>query len=110
MNPGELVRMTRVRHGLSQERLALRAGTKQSAISRLERGQISPTFESLELLMNAMGQRIELDAKPMTRNYDPLHRQANAQRSPSERLKLGMSWNRIAGRLAKAGQRARGGD
>ena len=110
MNPSELVRMTRERQGLSQERLALRAGTKQSAISRLERGQISPTFESVQLLMNAMGHRLELVARPMTRHYDPLHRQTNAQRSPSERLKLGMSWNRLAGRLAQAGRKAHVGE
>lgn len=52
------------------DRLGVRAGTKQSAISREERGQISPTFESLHL-MNAMGQRLELKAKPMSRDYDP---------------------------------------
>ena len=110
MNPGEFVRLTRDRQGLSQERLALRAGTKQSAISRLERGLISPTFESLELLMNAMGQRLELVAKPLARDYDRLHRQTNAQRPPSERLKLGMSWSRLAGRLAQAGRNARVGE
>lgn len=110
MTPGQLVRLTRVSQGLSQTRLALRAGTKQSAISRLERGEISPTFESLQLLMNAMGQRLELDAKPMSRDYDPLHRETSARRSPSERLQLAMTWNRLAGRLAQAGRRAQGVD
>lgn len=110
VNPGELVRMTRESQGLSQERLAIRAGTKQSAISRLERGQVSPSFESLQLLMSAMGQTIELAAKPLSRDYDPLHRQANARRSPAERLKLAMSWNRLAGRLAQAGRKAQGSD
>jgi uncharacterized protein len=106
MTPGELVRRIRVSQGLNQTRLALRAGTKQSAISRLERGEISPTVESLQLLMNAMGQRLELDAKPMSRGYDPLHRETSARRSPSERLQLAMTWNRLAGRLAQAGRRA----
>ncbi|MCA1737233.1 MAG: helix-turn-helix domain-containing protein [Actinobacteria bacterium] len=110
MDPGELIRATREGQGLSQERLALRAGTKQSAISRLERGQISPSFESLQLLMSAMGQRIELLAKPMSRDYDPLHRQTNVRRSPADRLKLAMSWNHLAGRLAQAGRKGRGGD
>lgn len=110
MTPGELIRQTRQRRGLSQERLAIRAGTKQSAVSRLERGQVSPTFESLQLLMNAMGYQVELVPKPMRRDYDPLHRQANAQRSPSDRLRLGMSWNRLVGRLALAGRQAHAGE
>lgn len=108
MAPGELIRTTRIRHGLSQERLALRAGTRQSAISRLERGEVSPTIETLELLLNAMGERLELGGAPLERRYDPLHRRANAERTPAERLALAISWNRMAGRLAVAGREARG--
>jgi len=110
VDPGELIRATREAQGLSQQRLALRVGTKQSAISRLERGQISPSFESLQLLMNAMGHQLELLAQPMNRDYDPLHRQTSVRRSPADRLKLAMSWNLLAGRLAQAGRKARGGD
>jgi uncharacterized protein len=108
VDASELIRSTRVRHGLSQQRLAHRAGTRQSAISRLERGDISPTVETVELLLNAMGERLELGGAPMERRYDPLHRQANAARSPEERLALAISWNRMAGRLAAAGREARG--
>ncbi len=107
MYAAELIRTTRSRHGLSQERLARRAGTRQSAISRLERGDVSPTVETLELLLNAMGERLELAGAPLERRYDPLHRQANAARSPEERLALAISWNRMAGRLAAAGREAR---
>lgn len=99
-----------MRHGLSQERLAYRAGTKQAAISRLERGDVSPTVETLELLLNAMGERLELSGVPLERSYDPLHRRASAERSPEERLALAISWNRMAGRLAAAGREARGDD
>lgn len=61
----------------------------------------------MELLMRAMGQRLEIGAVPPDRDYDPLHRKATAARSPAERLALGISWNRTAGRLAAAGREAR---
>jgi len=108
MTPGELIRATRRRRGLSQQRLARRAGTRQSAISRLERGEISPTVETLELLLNAMGERLELEGAPLERRYDTLHRQVNAERSPEDRLALAVSWNRMAGRFAQAGRESRG--
>ncbi len=108
MTPGELIRTTRARHGLSQERLARRAGTHQSAISRLEADEISPSVETLGLLMLAMGESLRLGGSPPQRDYDPAHRRATAARSASERLALGISWNRMAGRSAAAGREARG--
>ncbi len=57
--------------------------------------------------MAAMGEGLELTGVQPKRDYDPLHRQATARRSPSERLALGISWNRMAGRLAAAGREAR---
>lgn len=107
MTPGELIRKTRTDHGLSQQRLARRIGSHQSAISRLEADEISPSVETLQQLMLAMGERLELGAAAMERDYDPLHRQAMAARPPAERLALGASWNRMAARLAVAGREAR---
>ncbi|HWP33536.1 MAG TPA: helix-turn-helix transcriptional regulator, partial [Solirubrobacterales bacterium] len=104
MTPGELIRTTRERAGLSQSRLARRVGTRQSAISRLEAGEISPTIETLETLLRAMGERLEIVGVSPEREYDPAHRRATAARTPSERLALGISWNRMAGRLAAAGR------
>jgi transcriptional regulator with XRE-family HTH domain len=108
MTPGQLIRGTRERHGLSQARLARRTGTHQSAISRLEADEVSPRVETLALLMSAMGERLELAGVPLERDYDPLHRLATAARPLNERLALGISWNRMAGRLAAAGREARG--
>lgn len=54
-----------------------------------------------------MGERLELGTAEPDRDYDPLHRRASAERSPAERLALGISWNRMAGRLAAAGRTAR---
>jgi uncharacterized protein len=108
MTPGQLIRETRTRHRLSQRRLARRVGTHQSAISRLEADEISPSVETLELLMRAMGERLQLAGAPPDREYDLAHRRATAARPPAERLALGISWNRMAARLARAGQEARG--
>ena len=104
-----MIRTTRLRHGLSQERLARRVGTRQSAISRLEADQVSPSVETLELLMAAMGETLRLAAASSQREYDPLYRRAASARTPAERLALGISWNRLAGRLAAAGAQARNG-
>ena len=68
MTPGELIREVRMRHGLSQRRLARRVGTQQSAISRLEADKNSPSVETLELVLNAMGERLELTAGPLERD------------------------------------------
>jgi transcriptional regulator with XRE-family HTH domain len=108
MDPGQLIREARLRRGLSQQRLARRVGSHQSAISRLEADEVSPSVETLELLMCAMGERLQLASAPLERDYDPLHRRATAARSPAERLALGISWNRMAARLALAGRKARG--
>jgi transcriptional regulator with XRE-family HTH domain len=108
MTPGELIREARARYGLSQERLARRVGTQQSAISRLEADEISPSIETLEMLLHAMGEDLRLGSAPLERDYDLAHRRATADRSPADRLALGISWNRMAGRLARAGKKARG--
>jgi transcriptional regulator with XRE-family HTH domain len=64
--PGTLIRARREAHGLSQARLALGAGTTQAAVSRLERGELSPSVATLERLLEAMGEVLELSARPAT--------------------------------------------
>lgn len=107
MEPEELVRSTRRRLKLSQRRLALRAGTTQAAISRIERGVVSPTFATLRSLMLAMGEEPELTARRLPTDWDPLHMQSTLARSPEQRLQLALSWNRMAGRIAESGREAR---
>lgn len=109
MNAADLVKGARRRHGISQRTLALRAGTDQAAISRIERGRVSPSVETVERLLAAMGEDLKLSAEPMEREYDPLHLRAALARAPAERLELAISWNRLAADLADAGRRARGG-
>lgn len=50
----------RIRYGLTQEQLADRMGTSESAISRLESAQHRPSVETLEKLGQAFGERIVL--------------------------------------------------
>ncbi len=109
-NPAELVRSTRERLGLSQRRLALRAGTTQAAISRIERGLVSPTFTTLRELMIAMGEEPVLSACRLPTDWDPAHMASTLARTPEERLTLALSWNKMAGRLAEAGRQARKDD
>lgn len=108
MQTGEVIKQARKRSAISQRILALRAGTDQAAISRIERGEISPSVETIERLLAAMGEQLPLEPIPLERDYDPLHMQATLQRSPEERLRLAISWNRLAGRLSEEGRRARG--
>ena len=59
-----LLRQARTRAGLSQRALARRAGTAQSVIARIEKGQTSPTWETLERLLEAVDLDIHTQLEP----------------------------------------------
>ena len=59
-----LLREARTRAGLSQRALAQRAGTAQSVIARIERGQTSPTWETLERLLKAADFEVRAEVGP----------------------------------------------
>jgi predicted transcriptional regulator len=109
VDAASLIRQTRRRLGISQRTLALRAGTDQAAVSRIERGEVSPGVDTVERLLAAMGEELKLEATPMERHHDPVHMRATMERTPAERLQLAISWNRLAGDLGEAGRRARAG-
>lgn len=52
---GANVRLTRERHGWSQERLATATGLHRTYISGIERGVRNPTIEILAKLAEALG-------------------------------------------------------
>src|SRR6266446_10906143 len=62
--PATLLRQARQRAGLTQRALAQRARTAQSVIARIERGQTSPTWETLERLLDAAGVDISAQLEP----------------------------------------------
>src|SRR5205085_688144 len=67
---GDLIRSTRLRKGASQRSLARRAGTTQAAISRIESGRESPSFERFTTLMLVLGERPLLGVHPLELDVD----------------------------------------
>ena len=106
--PGQLIRERRIAHGLTQAQLALRAGTTQTALSRLERGELSPTVATVERILFVLGETVALRANGLKGDHDEAHLAGLLALSPAERLELAMSWNRLGGEVALAGERARG--
>jgi transcriptional regulator with XRE-family HTH domain len=84
--PGHLLREARRRHGVSQARLAVRAGTTQSAISRIERDQVSPSVETLRGLLHLLGEDLQLDAAPRDFGIDVTQVIERLRARPEERL------------------------
>ena len=106
MRCGSLVRETRRRHGLDQADLARRLGTSQPAISRIERDQVSPTVETLERVLNAMGETLRVStlalAKPAPggSNQSIAELRADYRLSAEERLAQAAQLSEIATELA----------
>ena len=99
---GELLGETRRRHGVTQAQLAARARTSQAAISRIERGLVSPTVETLATLLDLMGEQLALDARPIDYGHDRAMIRQNLQHSPQERIERQASWSRGMRELQRA--------
>lgn len=104
---GGVLREAREQQGLSQRRLALRAGTSQDAISRIERGVEAPTLERFAQLLVALGRRPVLTVEPLDSPVAQSELVASDAMTANERLREASSWNRVASQLAIAGERAR---
>jgi len=86
MTAGELLRAARERHGLTQKQLAIRSRTSQAAISRIERGLVSPTVETLEKLLAMVNEELVLDARPIDWGHDVTLNRGALQRTVAERV------------------------
>lgn len=106
MSPGQLIRSVRARHRLTQAQLAVRAGTTQTAISRLERGERAPTTETLRQLLLVMGEGLELGSRPLAGQHDPSHLRAERRLTPAARLERAFAWMRLNADLRAAGRGA----
>src|SRR4051794_14584601 len=90
--PGRLLREARIRHGLSQERLAIRAGTTQSAISRIEQERGSPTVRTLAELLRLMGEDLVLGVEPRDAGIDRSLVGERLRLDEGERLDYGIAF------------------
>ena len=64
---GHQVARLRIMHGLTQEELAERVGTKQPSIARLESGQTEPKISFLRRVAEALNGRLEVRIVPNDR-------------------------------------------
>lgn len=103
----DVIRERRLANGLTQAQLALRAGSTQAAISRLERGELSPTIETVERLLAVMGEEAEIVVRRSRLECDAKRLRALRSLPPHERLAQAIAWNRLAGQVSIAGERAR---
>jgi transcriptional regulator with XRE-family HTH domain len=90
-SPGELLREARLGHKLSQKQLAIRAGTTQSAIARIERDGVSPSIKTLTALFQAMEEDFVFGTRPRDWGVDLSLNRANLKRTPTQRLKRGLA-------------------
>jgi transcriptional regulator with XRE-family HTH domain len=92
LSPGQLLKSARRRHGVSQTRLAARAGTTQSAISRIEHDQVSPSVDTLRSLLHLMGEDLALSTEPHDAGIDRSLIRERFKATPSERVDYGLKF------------------
>ncbi len=89
---GDLLRDVRTSYGVSQSDLATRANTTQSAISRIENGAVSPSFETLRELLRLLNSDLIIDAAVRDSGIDPTLNEGNFEFSPAARVDRGVDW------------------
>ncbi len=121
---GTLLRRARARAALSQRELARRAGTAQSVVARIELGQTSPTWATLQRLVSAagcelrvaLGERATVTDAAHARVTDPVTQaylrdvdrtllRENLRKSASERVAALAALQRLAAEARGASKR-----
>jgi transcriptional regulator with XRE-family HTH domain len=105
-DPGQLLREARRRHGVSQQRLAIRASTTQSAISRIESGRVSPTVATLRELLHLLGEDLVLAGEQADSGIDRSLIRERLRLTPSDRLDYGLA---MAGQIIENSPNVRAG-
>lgn len=77
---------------MSQARLAARAGTTQSAISRIEHDQVSPSVETLRSLLQLLGEDLVLSSEPRDAGIDRTLIRERLRATPAERVDYGLEF------------------
>jgi transcriptional regulator with XRE-family HTH domain len=97
-----LIRAARLERGVSQDELARRARTSQSAVARIERGTTSPTLDTLERLAKALGIELRMEARATESGVDPTLVAACLRLTPVERLRRMAQATRSIARMRAA--------
>lgn len=105
---GRFLSAARRRHGLSQTELARRSGIEQPNISRIERDKISPTIHTMNRLLEAMGETLQIESVPLSEpppgggNLSIRELRADFDRlTPDEQLEQAVILTRVASELAE---------
>jgi transcriptional regulator with XRE-family HTH domain len=94
---GQLLREARQKHGVTQAQLASRAQTSQAAVSRIERGLVSPTIDTAARLFDLLGEGLRVSAEPIDYGHDRTLLRENLRLTPEARIRRQADWaNRVA--------------
>lgn len=100
---GEVLRDARRQAGISQKQLSIRTGIAAPALSRIENGHESPSFERFATCLEALGFEPKLDLRPLGGSQaDPVHLAVEAELTPARRLESLFEWMRFGDSLARA--------
>jgi transcriptional regulator with XRE-family HTH domain len=104
VNTATFLREARLRAGLTQRELARRADVPQPAISRIERGHVSPRLETLDTLLRSCGMALDLVERP-GRGVDRTLIRERLRLPMVERARLAaLEWNGTRAFRARAGR------
>ncbi len=114
---GRLLRKARRAGGLTQTELAVRIGTSQSAIAKLEQGSTNPTLDTLHRCASASGFAVRLELVPLApadavverykQDVDRTLLRENRRKSVDERVRTLAEWQENASALQQAVRNAR---
>ena len=94
MKGGVVIKAARLRAGLTQRELSVRAGTTQNAISRWERGLIDPGLATVAEIVRACGFELHCVLAEPDRQAAATHAVAE-HLSPRERLAVSAGWSAL---------------
>ena len=101
MDAARLLRHARARSGLSQRALAERAGISQPMISAIERGLQDPRHTTLDKLLRACGQQLDL-VLTAGEGVDPTQFIANLRLSPQARVDAAVAGSKNVERMVRS--------
>jgi transcriptional regulator with XRE-family HTH domain len=104
--PGQLLREARRRHGVTQAQLAIRASTTQSAISRIERDQVSPSVATLRELLHLLGEDLVLVTESRDTGVDLAATRGNLGLDQADRVRRGLAFADLVRRNRGVARRA----